>query len=165
MARVIDIGVIELEPVILEPCEGGCQRSVKLTRLGRVCGVETVYAYSDGVRVRTTARARQQGSLGELVEVESLGSFRRYKARVTSSLTVKVVANSDSVSTQPATQQGVARPAVDSTEMTLEDVLPDNTVLSEDIAELMIRRVQTGSVRDGTRRGWLTRLIDKYAPF
>ncbi len=46
-----------------------------------------------------------------------------------------------------------------------EDILPDNTVLSEDIVELMVRRVQKGQVRDGIKRGWLTRAIDKYAPF
>lgn len=46
-----------------------------------------------------------------------------------------------------------------------EAILTDNTVLSEQIIELMVSRVQTGSVRDGIRRSWLTRIIDKYAPF
>ena len=46
-----------------------------------------------------------------------------------------------------------------------EDVLPDNTVLSEDIAALSIQRMQKGQVRDGIRRGWLTRIIDKVSPF
>lgn len=46
-----------------------------------------------------------------------------------------------------------------------EDVKPDNTVLSEDVAELMIEKRETGIVRDGYRRGWLFKLMDKYRAF
>ena len=46
-----------------------------------------------------------------------------------------------------------------------EDVLPNNTVLSEDIAELQIFKRERGHVRDGYRRGWLYLLIDKYGLF
>jgi flagellar L-ring protein precursor FlgH len=46
-----------------------------------------------------------------------------------------------------------------------EDVLPNNTVLSEDIAELQIDKREIGHVREGYRRGWLTRFYDRYAPF
>ncbi|MBX7167073.1 MAG: flagellar basal body L-ring protein FlgH [Pirellulales bacterium] len=46
-----------------------------------------------------------------------------------------------------------------------EDVLPNNTVLSEDIAELRIVKREVGSVRDGYRRGWFLRILDRYQPF
>lgn len=46
-----------------------------------------------------------------------------------------------------------------------EDVLPNNTVLSEDIAELKIDKREMGHVRDGYRRGWFYKLLDKYGLF
>lgn len=51
---------------------------------------------------------------------------------------------------------GIARP---------EDVLPNNTVLSEHLAELHVYKREQGHVRDGYRRGWLYMLIDKYGLF
>ncbi len=46
-----------------------------------------------------------------------------------------------------------------------QDVLPNNTVLSENIAELMIDKREIGHVRDAYRRGWLTRLYDRFSIF
>ena len=46
-----------------------------------------------------------------------------------------------------------------------EDVLPNNTVLSEKIADLQICKNEQGHVRDAYRRGWFLRIIDKYKPF
>jgi flagellar L-ring protein FlgH len=46
-----------------------------------------------------------------------------------------------------------------------QDVLPNNSVLSENIAELMINKKEVGHVRDGYRRGWLTRLYDRFSIF
>jgi flagellar L-ring protein precursor FlgH len=46
-----------------------------------------------------------------------------------------------------------------------EDVLPNNTVLSENVAELRIVKRESGHVRDGYRRGWLLEFLDKYQPF
>lgn len=46
-----------------------------------------------------------------------------------------------------------------------EDVLPNNTVLSEDVAELALEKWETGHVRDGYKRGWLLRLLDRVGPF
>lgn len=51
---------------------------------------------------------------------------------------------------------GIARP---------EDILPNNTVLSEDLASLRINKREAGHVRDGYRRGWLLRIFDRYQPF
>jgi flagellar L-ring protein precursor FlgH len=46
-----------------------------------------------------------------------------------------------------------------------EDITPDNTVLSTQIAELKIVVTNSGAVRDGSRRGWITRLLDILRPF
>lgn len=46
-----------------------------------------------------------------------------------------------------------------------DDVLPNNTVLSENVAEMRIFKREAGHVRDGYRRGWLLELLDKYQPF
>jgi len=52
----------------------------------------TVYARGPGVSVRTTARAREDGSLGELVAVESLSDRKVYTARVCGIQEVEVMA-------------------------------------------------------------------------
>jgi flagella basal body P-ring formation protein FlgA len=44
--------------------------------------IVTVYARAAGVQVRTQARARDNGSLGELIAVESLADRKSYFARV-----------------------------------------------------------------------------------
>jgi flagellar L-ring protein precursor FlgH len=44
-------------------------------------------------------------------------------------------------------------------------VSADNTVLSKDIADLRIVKNEHGEVRDGYRRGWFTRLYQKFQPF
>ena len=46
-----------------------------------------------------------------------------------------------------------------------EDVLPNNTILSESIANKRIYKREKGHVRDGYRRGWLLRILDKWQPF
>jgi len=46
-----------------------------------------------------------------------------------------------------------------------QDVLPNRTVLSEDVTELHVDKDERGHVRDGYRRGWLYKLIDKYGFF
>lgn len=51
---------------------------------------------------------------------------------------------------------GIARP---------EDILPNNTVLSEDLASLRIHKREAGHIRDGYRRGWLLKILDRYQPF
>ncbi len=55
-----------------------------------------------------------------------------------------------------ASLSGIIRP---------DDVLPDNTVLSEDVVELNVYKRSKGHVRDGYRRGWLTKVIDTVNPF
>jgi flagellar L-ring protein precursor FlgH len=46
-----------------------------------------------------------------------------------------------------------------------EDVAPNNVVLSERIAELMVTKHDDGHVRDSYRRGWLHKVYDRFAPF
>ncbi|MBN1912619.1 MAG: flagellar basal body L-ring protein FlgH [Pirellulales bacterium] len=46
-----------------------------------------------------------------------------------------------------------------------EDVLPNNTILSQNIAGLRIDKDEAGSVRDAYRRGWLMRWLDTYQMF
>lgn len=50
-------------------------------------------------------------------------------------------------------------------EIRAEDVLPNNTVLSENVAYLRIDKRESGHVRDGYRRGWLLRFLDTWQPF
>ncbi|OHB85813.1 MAG: hypothetical protein A2V98_12835 [Planctomycetes bacterium RBG_16_64_12] len=45
-----------------------------------------------------------------------------------------------------------------------EDVLPNNTVLSENVADMRIIKREAGHVRDGYRRGFLTRFLDYFSP-
>lgn len=46
-----------------------------------------------------------------------------------------------------------------------QDVKPDNTVMSEDIAELLVNMRETGQVRDSYRRGWFAKFMDQVRPF
>jgi len=46
-----------------------------------------------------------------------------------------------------------------------QDVGPDNTVLSRQIANLQIVKRDRGHVRDSYKRGWLSRWIDEWSPF
>ncbi|GIX02652.1 MAG: hypothetical protein KatS3mg112_1589 [Thermogutta sp.] len=46
-----------------------------------------------------------------------------------------------------------------------KSILPDNTVLSENIADLRIVKREAGHVRDGYRRGWLLKWLDTHQPF
>jgi flagellar L-ring protein precursor FlgH len=45
-----------------------------------------------------------------------------------------------------------------------EDVTPDNTVLSTQLANLAFDAHNSGAVRDGSRRGWLVRFLDLIRP-
>jgi flagellar L-ring protein FlgH len=46
-----------------------------------------------------------------------------------------------------------------------EDILPNNTVLSEKVADMRLDKREAGNVRDGYRRGWFQKWIDRYQPF
>lgn len=70
------------------------QKSVRPPLLVRRGEVVTVCARSGGIRVRTTARARDDGSLGDLITVESLLDRKRYLARVSAVREVEVYARS-----------------------------------------------------------------------
>ncbi len=57
-------------------------RMVRTPLLVRQGEIVTVYARAHGVRVHTTARARDKGSLGEMIEVETLADRKVFFARV-----------------------------------------------------------------------------------
>lgn len=46
-----------------------------------------------------------------------------------------------------------------------EDILPNNTVLSEDVADLQIQKLESGQIRDGYKRSWIMKIMDRFAPF
>lgn len=46
-----------------------------------------------------------------------------------------------------------------------QDVKPDNTVMSEDIAELLVNMRESGQVRDSYKRGWFMKFMDQVRPF
>ena len=46
-----------------------------------------------------------------------------------------------------------------------QDVAGNNTVNSENIADLTITKIESGKIKDSTKRGWITRLYDFLLPF
>lgn len=77
-----------------------------LVRRGEVI---TVYARSAGIRVRSTAKAREDGSLGDLIQVESLLDRAAYFARVSGIQEVEVYARpAQADRTGPAVLHGSA---------------------------------------------------------
>jgi flagellar L-ring protein precursor FlgH len=46
-----------------------------------------------------------------------------------------------------------------------EDVTGDNTILSTQMANLTLNKQTAGTVKDGTKRGWLNSIIDTISPF
>lgn len=50
-------------------------------------------------------------------------------------------------------------------EVRARDILPNNQVQSENVAEMRLDKREAGHVRDGYRRGWLLKLLDNYQPF
>jgi len=46
-----------------------------------------------------------------------------------------------------------------------EDVTPDNSILSTQLAELVLIEKNSGAVRDSTRRGWIPKALDWLRPF
>lgn len=46
-----------------------------------------------------------------------------------------------------------------------EDVGADNTILSTQLSDLQMAKTHKGAVRDTTKRGWLTKLLDAANPF
>lgn len=45
------------------------------------------------------------------------------------------------------------------------DIGPDNVVLSKDLVDLEIQKEDRGHLRDGYKRGWLARWLDRVGPF
>ncbi len=47
----------------------------------------------------------------------------------------------------------------------VQDIQPDNTVLSSQLFDLELRKTHSGAVRDSTKRGWVPRALDWLNPF
>ena len=75
-----------------------CLRSPLAVHRGEVV---TVFAQSGAIRIRTNARSRDEGSVGELVAVESLLNRSTYYARVSGIREVEVYARPTRVEGQP----------------------------------------------------------------
>jgi len=69
----------------------------------------TVSAHTSGIRVRTSARALQDGSTGNLIQVESLESKQQYNARVTGPREAAVMTVSRVSAPQPTEHAEAAR--------------------------------------------------------
>lgn len=70
----------------------------------------TVVSQGGGIRVRTTAKATQEGARGDLVQVESLETKEKYDARVTGLREVSVLTPSQT-GLDPAAQAAASAPA------------------------------------------------------
>lgn len=70
----------------------------------------TVYSRAPGVRVRTTARAKQDGGLGDLIEIESFATRTTFYARVSGSQEVEIFAHATTIA-PPARAVPAAEPA------------------------------------------------------
>lgn len=46
-----------------------------------------------------------------------------------------------------------------------EDILPNNTIYSYNVADATIRFTSKGTLTDAQRKGWLMKIWDKFAPF
>jgi flagellar L-ring protein precursor FlgH len=58
--------------------------------------------------------------------------------------------------TQDAVLRGVVRP---------EDIAPNNTLYSYNVADATIKYVSSGTISDNQRKGWFTRIWEKVTPF
>jgi flagellar L-ring protein precursor FlgH len=47
----------------------------------------------------------------------------------------------------------------------VQDITPDNSVLSTQMFDLDVRKTHSGAVRDATKRGWIPRVVDWINPF
>lgn len=79
------------------------QQYVRRPLMVRKGEVVTVYSRAGGIQVRTTARAIDDGSLSDVVAVESLTDRQKFLARVTAVQVVEVYARSTSIAATPDT--------------------------------------------------------------
>ena len=84
--------------------------AVRQPLLVRRGDVVTVHARSPGVHVRITARAREDGSLGDLVSVESLHDRKTFLARVCDSRELEVFAGAVRVQDAPVARSAASLP-------------------------------------------------------
>ncbi|NLX95093.1 MAG: flagellar basal body P-ring formation protein FlgA [Rhodopirellula sp.] len=85
------------------------RRMVRAPQLVRRGEIVTVYARSGGIRVRTTARARDDGSLDELIGVETLADRKTFFARVSGIRELEIYARGAQAATVADAGNGVMR--------------------------------------------------------
>jgi flagella basal body P-ring formation protein FlgA len=81
------------------------EKSVRPPVLVKRGEIVTVMAYAAGVRVRTTAVARDEGSLGDLIAVQTLDRKQQYMARVAAFQVVEVYAGGPRVGPESNRQE------------------------------------------------------------
>jgi flagella basal body P-ring formation protein FlgA len=70
--------------------------AVKAPLMVRRGDVVTVYARTAGIRIHTTARAKDDGALGDLVSVESMTDRKQYTVRISGPRETEVFAQAAS---------------------------------------------------------------------
>jgi flagella basal body P-ring formation protein FlgA len=100
--RILTIGQILDDSLVQRPL---------LVRRGEIV---TVYARSAGIRVRTTARAREDGSQGDLITVESVQDRKSFFARVTGAQEVDVFGQAQQAPAEPQPARTAPRQATTS---------------------------------------------------
>lgn len=82
----------------------------------------TVYARTNGIQIRTTARARDEGARGDLVTVETLADHKTFFARVTAPQEVDVYAHAAGVA--PDGPEATASAGIPRSGLAANDPLP-----------------------------------------
>ncbi len=66
--------------------------------------IVTIYSRTSGIQVRVTARAREEGAMGDLITIESLAQRETYFARVVGPQTAEVYAHAMPIHEDPSTR-------------------------------------------------------------
>lgn len=143
------------------------------TKTSRKTGVDaslSSFLYSPGASSLLTKNGKMPALKFDSKNEFSGGGAINNTEKITARIAVRVVdvlpnrnliiegtrRSSFSGETQDIVLRGTIRP---------EDITPNNTVYSYNIADAQIRFVAKGSLSDSQRKGWFTRVWDKITPF
>ncbi|HVT90800.1 MAG TPA: flagellar basal body L-ring protein FlgH [Tepidisphaeraceae bacterium] len=135
-AKIDSFIKLNLKNLAIEPGTASTTPEIKLTNNRDFKGEATVDR-SDSLTLRVTA---------EVIDVKPNGTLVLQAT--------KKIKNDDEE--QTLILSGICR---------VEDVTPDNTVLSTQLSEVNLSKTHKGAVRDTTKRGWLPKLLDLVNPF